>query len=259
MMIRKGEGMRNQTLFDSEHQLRRTRVCQKFLLDFLSDVNDDNDGSKKALDVACGVGILAKTLSDAGLEVTAIDARPQNIAEAKRRFPDIEFHVSNVEADSLRQFGQFHIVICFGLLYHLENPFHVVRGLFESTAHFLLIESQIAHGDAPSAILMNEPEGEDKALKGIAFVPTESCLVKMCYQAGFRQVYIPNTKYSLDNDYFRDTIFRRKQRTVLVAAKDPQPLSENLVAVSEPHKTRPDLWARVPVRVVRFVRRVWSN
>ena len=245
--------MQSQTLFDSEHQLRRTRACQEFLRRFLSDV-DNMTVPKKALDVACGVGLLSRSLSDAGLDVTAVDARPENIAEARRRFPDLKFHLVDVETNKLTKLGRFHITICFGLLYHLENPFQVVRSLFEVTDEILLIESQITPGETPTALLMNEPGGEDKALKGIAFVPTENCLVKMCYQAGFGEVY--TLKNPPGNKYFRNTLRRRKQRTVLVAVKHSATLKGGvkLIKVPEPQTTRPDLWSRVPRRVTKMVR-----
>ena len=249
---------RKHTLFDSEHQLRRTRACQDFLRQFLSDIADEQ-ASTTVLDVACGVGWLAETLSEAGLDVTAIDARAENVDEAKRRLPHVRFHVHDVETDDWGQLGRFQIVVCFGLLYHLENPLHVVRRLFDVTESVLLLEAQIAPGDAPSAVLMNEPMGEDKALNGVAFVPTENCLVKMCYQAGFGQVY--KLTKAPRNRYFRSTWRRRRQRTILVAAKNPfsQPGEINLTLVAEPHTTRPDLWSRVPkglTDITRSIRRV---
>lgn len=246
------DGMRHQTLFDDQHQRGRTRACQQFLRHFLSGV-PDQDSDKRVLDVACGVGLLSDTLSAMGFDVTAIDARPENIAEARRRVPGVRFDVFDVEAGDLRELGSFRVVVCFGLLYHCENPLRVVRGLFEITAGCLVIESLVAPGDAPSAMLMNEPEGEDKALRGVAFVPTESCLVKMCYRAGFGQVY--GTTFPFDNAYFRDTLLRRRRRTVLVAAKRHLPPTRNLVLIPEPHTTRPDLWQRIPRRLAGVLRR----
>lgn len=244
--------MHNETLFDAEHQLRRTRACQGFLRHFLSGAKDQN-GDKRVLDVACGVGLLSDTLAAIGLDVTAIDARPENIGEARRRFPAIKFDVFDVEAGDLRELGSFPVVVCFGLLYHCENPFRVVRGLFEVTDGCLLIESLVAPGKEPSAMLMSEPEGEDKALRGVAFVPTESCLVKMCYRAGFGHVY--GTTFPFGNACFRDTPFRRRQRTVLVAANRSLPSSSDLVLIPEPQTTRPDVWQRIPGRLAGVLRR----
>ena len=245
--------MHGRTLFDSEHQMRRTLTCQNFLRSFLS--ADDRGVGRRVLDVGCGVGILSGTLSDIGMGVTAVDARSENISEARNRFPGIAFDVYDVEVENLKEKeGTFDVVVCFGLLYHLEDPFRVVRDLFEVTNDYLIIESLIAPGDAPRMILMNEPEGEDKALKGIAFVPTENCLVKMCYQAGFDKVYksgiVPN------DSVYSNTLFRRRQRTFLVAVNRRTPACTGLVEISEPQQIRPDLWRRsIPSAIAGFLMR----
>jgi len=248
---------KRETLFDDEHQLRRTRACQAFLRQFLLAVADDLPATR-ALDVACGVGYFSETLLESGFEVSAIDARGENIDEASRRIPDAKFLVHDVESDAWKPLGCFPVVVCFGLLYHLENPLSAVRGLFEVTESILLVEAQIAPGESPAAVLMNEPDGEDKALNGVAFVPTENCLVKMCYQAGFTQVY--GLRRAPDNPYFRKTRRRERQRTILVAVKAPFPPERelNLVPVAEPDRTRPDLWVRRRHQVLRGLRRLFQ-
>ncbi len=239
-----------ETPFDQEYQLRRTRACQEFLRDFLTYVKVSGD-RRDALDVGCGVGLLSGTLLDMGFSVTAIDARLENILEARRRFPNAKFHVLDVESESLAGEGRFHVVLCFGLLYHLENPFRLMRDLFNVTDDFLILESVIAPGDEPTMILMNEPEGADMSLNSIAFVPTENCLVKMCYQAGFTQVYRPNIQASPRDHNFHNSLFRRRHRAILVAAKDDRPSHWNQEPVPEPYTMRPDLWTRTPGHIRR--------
>ena len=238
---------KSRTPFDAEHQLRRTRACQEFLNDFLLKYLKNMGSKLDALDVACGVGLLSGTLLDVGFSVTGVDARHENTTESAKRFPNGKFHVLDVESESLTEkLGKFPLVLCFGLFYHLENPLRLMRDLFEITDDFLIIESMIAPGDDPALILMNEPKGNDMSLNGIAFVPTESCLVKMCYQAGFREIFKPI--HLPDNDNFRSTLFRRKHRTILVATKRQGMSIEdyNLEAVPESYIKRPDLWTRVP-------------
>ena len=249
---------KKETLFDDEHQLRRTRACQGFLRRFLLDAAGDLPAAR-ALDVACGVGYFSETLLEAGFEVTAIDARGENIDEARRRVPDARFLVHDVESDAWKSLGRFPVVVCFGLLYHLENPLSAVRGLFEVTESILLVEAQIAPGERPAAVLMNEPDGEDKALNGVAFVPTESCLVKMCYRAGFAQVY--GLRQAPDNPYFRKARRRERQRTILVAVKAPFPPERelDLVPLAEPDRIRPDLWVRRRHQFLRGIRRLFHH
>ena len=53
-------------------------------------------GLRTALDMGCGVGYFSAMLQGLGLQVTATDARSENIAEARKRHPGIDFRVAGV-------------------------------------------------------------------------------------------------------------------------------------------------------------------
>ena len=82
-----------------------------------------------AVDVGCGLGYFSALLKSHGLDVVGVDGRQQNVEEAQRRNPGIRFNHHDAEARSLTELGKFDLVFCFGLLYHLENPFLVIRSL----------------------------------------------------------------------------------------------------------------------------------
>lgn len=44
---------------------------------------------ENALDTGCGVGFFSKTLEECGLLVCGFDGRAENLAEARRRFPQL--------------------------------------------------------------------------------------------------------------------------------------------------------------------------
>ena len=177
----------------------------------------ENFELSSALDVGCGVGYFSKFLSDLGFRVVAVDGREQNTLEAKRRYQGIEFLTADAEYLSANQIGTFDFVLCVGLLYHLENPFRVIRNLYDLTQKVLFVESAIAHGSMPGLFMIDEPKLENQGLSYVAFYPTESCLVKTLYRAGFSFIYgfktLPN--YSL----FQETPKRLRERTMLVASK----------------------------------------
>jgi len=79
-------------------------------------------GLRTALDAGCGVGYFFGFLLDLGFEVTAFDARPANIDEARRRHPGVSFHVADMEDGALERFGQFDFVLCYGLIITLRTP-----------------------------------------------------------------------------------------------------------------------------------------
>lgn len=83
-------------------------------------------GLSSAVDVGCGVGFFSQTLAECGLCVGGFDARPENVAEARKRFPEIPFAEADIEGREIPELGRFDFVLCFGLLYHLENPLQAV-------------------------------------------------------------------------------------------------------------------------------------
>lgn len=172
-----------------------------------------------AVDAGCGVGFFSKVLTECGLNVCGFDGRSENIEEARRRFPEIPFEQGNVEAPSTLELGRFDLVLCFGLLYHLENPLRAVRNLRELTGKCLLLESMCLPDDKPSMLLRDEPKEVDQGLADVACYPSEGSLAKMLYRAGFANVYrvIPLP----DHDDFCDTAEHTRRRTVLIATAAP--------------------------------------
>ena len=67
-----------------------------------------------ALDAGCGVGFFSETLEECGLNVCGFDAREENIAEARKRFPHLPFETADIEARSILELGRFDFVLCCG-------------------------------------------------------------------------------------------------------------------------------------------------
>jgi SAM-dependent methyltransferase len=184
-----------------------------------------------AIDVGCGLGYFSGFLKSHGLDVMGVDGRYQNVEEARRRNPGIRFHQYNAEDQSLTELGKFDLVFCFGLLYHLENPFLAIRNLLTITGRILLIESVIFPGEEPIMGLIDESEHEDQGLNHVAFYPSEACLIKILYRVGLPCVYSlaqqPNHP-----EYYQNPGSRRV-RTMLVASTDALD-SRKLSIVQEP-------------------------
>ena len=202
--------------FDSEETQSYTRVRQDFISKFLDSIKDQVS-LQTTIDVGCGVGYFAKFLSERGLRVVAMDGRDENAREGRRRFPHIDFVTRDVEDPSLPQLGTFDLVLCVGLLYHLENPFRAIRNLHALTGKVLVVESMCIPGMEPELALLDEGHDDNQGLNYIAFYPTESCLVKMLYRSGFPFVY--RFKELPSDEQFTDTPSRKRSRTFLAAAK----------------------------------------
>ena len=233
-----------QWLFDSKWTQDFTRVRQEFITEFLQNVRRQYV-LKSSLDLGCGVGYFSEHLSKLSFEVVAVDGREENAAEARRRHPNIDFICRNVEDSSLPGLGKFDFVACIGLLYHLENPFHAVRNIFLMTGTVALIETMCSPHFDPMMDLLDEENVEDQSLNCVAFYPTESCLIKMLYRAGFPFVYrfreLPN------DELFRSTLWRKQERTFIAASRVPLSVS-NAVLATEPTRkagTDKDPWATI--------------
>jgi hypothetical protein len=125
----------------------------------------------------------------------------------------------------------FDLVFCFGLLYHLENPLHAIRLLLKLASQLLLVESVIHPGEEPIMALVDEASTEDQGLNHFAFYPTEACLVKMLYRAGFPHVYrfFEQPKHP----GYHDAPGWRRFRTMLAASRQPIALPQ-LAFADEP-------------------------
>ncbi len=202
-------------IFDQHHYelLNRARgeVVSHLLADFTRKLN-----LQTAIDVGCGFGHFSGLLKSLGLEVTAVDGRKENVEEARRRNPHIRIHQYNAEDPALTAVGRFDVVLCFGLLYHLENPFLAIRNLGRMTGRILLIESVIFPGEEPIMGLIDEHRHEDQGLNHIAFYPTEACLIKMLYRVGLPSVYTLSRKP--DHPEYHQNSGARRVRTMLVAS-----------------------------------------
>jgi len=185
---------------------------------------------KTAIDVGCGLGYFSRLLQSRGLEVTAVDGRSQNVEEARRRSNGVRFEQRNAEDAELLNLGKFDLGFCFGLLYHLENPLLTIRNLKALTGKILLVESVIFPGDEPIMALIDEEAHEDQGLNHIAFYPTEACLIKMLYKAGFKNVF--GLTRQPEHDHYRSVNGGRRVRTLL-AASDLEIHSAQLVRMSE--------------------------
>jgi SAM-dependent methyltransferase len=222
-----------QWLFDRSWTRNFTKLRQEFITEFLGHVRGQFDLTS-AIDVGCGVGDLTKFLSNQGYRVTGVDGRGENVAEAKRRYSNINFVVQDAEDLSKEDVGTFDLVLCFGLLYHLENPFRAIRRLHSLTGKILLVETMCFPSSSTTMELLDEGVAEDQGLNYVAFYPSESCLVKMLYRAGFPFVYTFRTLPA--DELYSESVWRKRLRTFLVASRSP------LTVPSLVHEREPVQW-----------------
>jgi SAM-dependent methyltransferase len=245
-------------IFDTPEAVRFSQARQHFLQGFLPNLKLQLR-LEDALDVGCGVGDFSQFLRDSGFRVSGLDGRKENVEEAQRRVGNVNFHHADVEDASLSTLGPFDLVLCVGLLYHLENPFRAIRNLFALTRKVLIVESRCIPDGSTMLYLVDEGKLEDQGLNYVAFYPSEGCLIKMFYRAGFPFVY--RFRNFPDHEQFRKTDTRKRSRTMLVASQveleDPAlVLAEEPGNAYDPWLLR---WPGLKQRAMNFLRRPWNG
>jgi hypothetical protein len=84
------------------------------------------------------------------------------------------------------------------------------------TKTLLLAEAVIYPGDEPVMALIDEEIHDDQGLEHIAFYPTEACLIKMFYRAGFSCVY--RFRQQPNHSEYSKSPATRRVRTMLAAS-----------------------------------------
>jgi FkbM family methyltransferase len=234
------------TIFDQEHYLRHIEARGQFIRRMVPELQRAV-GFQSALDAGCGVGFFAALLKECGLSVEAFDGRENNVDNARKRYPEIDFSQGDIEDKSILGLGEHDLVLCFGLLYHLENPLKAIRNLRALTKKVLLLETMCLPVAEPTALLRIEPDSDDQSLTDLAFYASEGCIVKMLYHAGFKTVY--RAAELPDHDDFRETETHIRRRTVLIAGFEPI-RAQGMTPMPEPHETR-NPWDKDPTNIQR--------
>ena len=83
----------------------------------------------KIVDLGCGTGVFTKILCDLGFSVSGLDLSPTLIEVAQKKYPNIEFHVGDVEHMPFAS-ESFEGVFLSGILHHLPDPSHCTREVY---------------------------------------------------------------------------------------------------------------------------------
>jgi tRNA (mo5U34)-methyltransferase len=212
-------------VFDQAHYQALNASREKVLRNMIEEQREPLN-LRSAIDIGCGVGYFSGLLSSLGLKVVGVDAREENVEEARRRYPGIAFHVLDAEQTSAARFGRFDFVLCFGLLYHLENPFGVTRNIAGLSTKLALVEGMVYPSPEPIMALLDENALNDQGINYVAFYPSEACIAKMLSRAGFSNCFLPEPMP--DHPFFQPQANTFRIRSMLAASVVP--LSSRLLA-----------------------------
>ncbi len=207
-------------------------------MDFIQSLALPLEG-RRVLDVGAGIGHFAEFYRRMGATVVAIEGRPENVDEMRRLYPQVEAHVGDVQRFDLTSLGQFDVVHCFGLLYHVDSPVAVLRQMECVCRDILLLETIVCDSSRTIMVLADETRAVNQALAGIGSRPSPSFLVMALNRLGFPFVYGTTSPPSHPDFRFewRDTFeFSRdghNLRCIFVASRHPM-IRDSLTALIEP-------------------------
>lgn len=190
----------------------RTEMMKEFILRHYGPVAEKN---LNAIDLACHQGWFSSQLIKSGFNtVLATDARENHIADAELIFKalgqseKIRTLQSDVHSLDMKALGQFDLVLCLGLIYHLENPIGALRQAYALCKNACLIETQIAPGQTGvvdygsyrfvkkiQASFMvidetHETHGPEASTQGICLIPDLEGLIWILQKIGFSRVEV---------------------------------------------------------------------
>jgi SAM-dependent methyltransferase len=101
----------------------------------------------RVVDLGCLEGGYAVEFAKLGFDTLGIDAREENIQKCNFVKSDLGLTNLNFAKDDVRNlanYGKFDIVLCYGLLYHLNDPFAFLKTISNCTNKLLFLNTHYA-------------------------------------------------------------------------------------------------------------------
>jgi SAM-dependent methyltransferase len=106
--------------------LEKFRRKNAYYYEQIASLADDLVGKgKRVLDVGCGLGFLLSDLAPS--QGVGVDISPNVVAEAKARFPHLEFHALDIQVDTVE--GEFDTVLFANVLGDVEDIWRAFRNI----------------------------------------------------------------------------------------------------------------------------------
>jgi hypothetical protein len=140
------------TLPDPERVIANGKALRR-ILQIAADVTQRPIHELRVLDLACLEGMYGIEFARQGAQVVGIEARDEHIARARFAAEGLGLKSFEVLKDDVRNLspekhGNFDIVLCLGILYHLDAPdvFEFIERMAEVSKRALIIDTHIALG-----------------------------------------------------------------------------------------------------------------
>jgi SAM-dependent methyltransferase len=121
------------------------------VMQLTSDLSPRPFGELRILDLGCGEGVYAIEAGLRGAEVLALDARTERMAEGaacaeRHGLSNVTFRQEDARRVTRESHGEFDVVYCLGLLYHLDagDLFSLLERVHELCGRALIVDTLVS-------------------------------------------------------------------------------------------------------------------
>jgi tRNA (mo5U34)-methyltransferase len=202
------------------HEQRR-----RYFMEPLSELYGGSLKGKRVLDLGCNAGFWSLDALERGADfVLGLDGRRMHIDQANFVFEVKEidkdrydFREANVFDFAYEEFGDFDIVLCLGLVYHLNKPVELMETIARVNSDVVVIDTLLSV--APGSYLRVRSEDIENPLhamdKELVMSPTRQAMVDLATAMGY-EVAILKPRFT---DYSGARNYRQGRRRAFICAK----------------------------------------
>ena len=171
------------------HRYRSKLICES-----VADLFGDQLSKSTVLDLGAHCGIMAMDIAFRGAaHVDGFELRKINLERAD--FLKEYFRIQNVsftQADvcAIKPDRKWDVVLCLGLLYHVDNPMDLIKYCYASCDKLVVIDT-ICHTEPIPAYILVRNRNKDVHIEGKyshEFHPTYRAVIDSMQEAGFKDI-----------------------------------------------------------------------
>jgi len=150
--------------------------------------------NRTVIEVGAGIGDHTSFFLDRNCEVITTEGRPENLRLLRRRLPQVDARLLDLDDPEAVLGEQAEVAYCYGTLYHLQRPTEALAFLADRTSDLLLLETCVSPGSDERVNPVSEDRrSPSQALSGHGCRPTRPW-VWARLEEHFPHVYMTKTQ-----------------------------------------------------------------
>ena len=190
----------NLTPVFKKDRVNRHLQRKRYFFDPLVELFGGSLAGKRVLDLGCNAGFWSLCAIESGCDfVLGVDGRETNIDQANFVFEVKEvnkqkysFILGNIFDLDFKKYGNFDIVLCLGLMYHISKPMLIMERISRVNTDILVIDTLLSR--IPGSYLEFRSDNLDNPLSALEYelvlYPTKQAIFKMAQQFGYSTVML---------------------------------------------------------------------